>query len=181
MEDINASPFSKYPSDIQLKIKTKGGWLWIPFLGSSFDVTKEMVAEHYSGKRQPWNITEGNIDYKGTLETGWLVEGMPEDWEEQGYTMVDARNWEYLLYYWLINPSEQGSSIPFTIEYHERTYTGHIIPSSGAEQVVGGEIWAQFTGCKLNSHSWSISQGSQGKRTYNWMGKGAKWGAHAEQ
>jgi len=33
----------------------------------------------------------------------------------------------------------------------------------------------------LNHHSWSISQGSQGKRAYEWMAKRAKWGDHAEQ
>lgn len=169
-------PFSKYPSDIQIQIKVGERSVWVPFLGSSYDVTKEMVADHYGGSRLPWNITEGNIDYKGTLEAGWLVEGLPEDWEEQGYTMTDASHWEYLLYKYLINPSEQGSSVPFRIEYHERTYTGYVIPSTGAEQVVGGKIWAQFQGCKLNSHSWSVSQGSQGKRTYNWMAKRAVWG-----
>jgi len=176
-----ASPFSKYPSDIQIKIKTvEGKDVWVPFTGASYDVTKEMTAEHYSGKRHAWNITEGNIDFKGTLETGWLVEGLPEDWEDQGYTERDARKWEYLLYNFLIIPGEQGSSVPFTIEYHEREYTGRVVESSGAEQVVGGEIWAQILGCKLNHHSWTISQGSLGKRTYEWMGKKAKWGNHAE-
>ena len=107
--------FSKYPSDIQVKLKNPaGGNIWIPFVGSSFDITKEMTAEHYSGSRLPKNITEGNIDYKGTLETGWIVDGLPDDWEEQGYTMTDATKWEYLLYTYLINPSEQGSSVPFT-------------------------------------------------------------------
>jgi len=170
-----ASPFSKYPSDIQVKFKARGQNVWVPFLGASYDVTKEMVAEHYSGSRLPANITEGNIDYKGTLETGWLVEGMPEDWEDQGYTYYDARKWEYLLYGFLILPSEQGSSVPFTVEFHEREYTG-FTTESGAEEIVGGEIWAQFMGCKLNHHSWQISQGSQGKRAYEWMGRRAKWG-----
>lgn len=175
-----SNPFSKYPSDIQVKFKAKGTDVWVPFTGASYDVTKEMVAEHYSGSRLPANITEGNIDYKGTLETGWLVEGLPEDWEEQGYTNRDAKKWEYLLYAFLIIPGEQGSSVPFTIEYHEREYTG-FVTEAGAEEVVGGEIWAQFMGAKLNHHSWSISQGSQGKRTYEWMAKRAKWGDHAEQ
>jgi len=170
-----ASPFSKYPSDIQVKFKARGQNVWVPFLGASYDVTKEMVAEHYSGSRLPANITEGNIDYKGTLETGWLVEGMPEDWEDQGYTYYDARKWEYLLYGFLILPSEQGSSVPFTVEFHEREYTG-FTTESGAEEIVGGEIWAQFMGCKLNHHSWNISQGSQGKRAYEWMARRAKWG-----
>jgi len=170
-----ASPFSKYPSDIQVKFKARGQNVWVPFLGASYDVTKEMVAEHYSGSRLPANITEGNIDYKGTLETGWLVEGMPEDWEDQGYTYYDARKWEYLLYGFLILPSEQGSSVPFTVEFHEREYTG-FTTEAGAEEVVGGEIWAEFKGCKLNHHSWNISQGSQGKRAYEWMARRAKWG-----
>ena len=170
-----ASPFSKYPSDIQVKFKARGQNVWVPFLGASYDVTKEMVAEHYSGSRLPANITEGNIDYKGTLETGWLVEGMPEDWEDQGYTYYDARKWEYLLYGFLILPSEQGSSVPFTVEFHEREYTG-FTTESGAEEIVGGEIWAEFKGCKLNHHSWNISQGSQGKRAYEWMARRAKWG-----
>lgn len=181
MPETLSNPFSKYPSDIQIKLKTRGGFVWIPFTGISYDVTKEMVAEHYSGSRLPANITEGNIDYKGTLETGWLVEGLPEDWEEQGYTMTNARKWEYLLYAWLIAPGEQGSSVPFTVEYHEREYTGRIVPSTGAEEVVGGEIWAQFMGCKLNHHAMSSSQGSLAKRTYEWMAKRAKWGDYAEQ
>ena len=169
--------FSKYPSDIQVKLKNPaGGNIWIPFVGSSFDITKEMTAEHYSGSRLPKNITEGNIDYKGTLETGWIVNGLPDDWDEQGYTMTDATKWEYLLYAWLINPSEQGSSVPFTLEFHEREYTGYIVPSTGAEQVVGGEIWAQFMGCKLNHHTFNSSQGSVAKRAYDWMARRAKWG-----
>jgi len=178
--NVPAHPFSKYPSDIQVKIKAPGGYVYVPFVGASYDVTKEMIAEHYSGSRLPANITEGNIDYKGTLETGWLVEGLPPDWEEQGYTARDAKKWEYLLYKFLIIPGEQGSSVPFTIEFHEREYTGFTV-ESGAEKVVGGEIWAMFTGCKLNHHSWSISQGSQGKRSYEWMAKRAKWGDYAEQ
>lgn len=179
---IISNPFSKYPSDLQIKFKALGKTVWVPFTGSSFDVTKEMVAEHYSGKRQPYNLTEGNIDYKGSLETGWLVEGLPDDWEEQGYTMTDARKWEYLLYAYLIVPGEQGSSVPFDIEFHEREYTGHRIPLTGAEQVVGGEIWASFKSCKLNHHTFSSSQGSLAKRTYEWMSKMAKWGdSYAEQ
>jgi hypothetical protein len=89
---------------------------------------------------------------------------------------TDARRWEWLLYHFLINLSEQGSSVPFTIEYHEREYTGYVIPSTGAEQVVGGEIWAQFMGAKLQAHQFNISQGSLGKRSYNWMAKRVKWG-----
>jgi hypothetical protein len=175
-------PFSKYPSDIQVKFKAIDGKdVWVPFIGSSYDVTKEMVAEHYSGSRLPWNITEGNIDYKGTLETGWLVEGLPEDWEELGYTMTNAKKWEYLLYAWLIKPGDQGSSVPFTIEFHEREYTGRVVAGTGAEEVVGGEIWAEFRGCKLNHHTMSISEGSQARRTYEWMAKRAKWGDYAEQ
>jgi hypothetical protein len=177
MPDTISHPFSKYPSDIQIKIKTGTGFVYVPFTGTSYDITKEMTAEHYSGSRLTANLTEGNIDYKGTLETGWLVEGLPADWEEQGYTMTDARKWEYLLYKFLINPGEQGSSIPFTIEYHEREYTGYVIPSSGVPQVVGGEIWAQFMGCKLNHHAFSSSQGSLAKRSYDWMAKRVKWGS----
>ena len=71
--NVPAHPFSKYPSDIQVKIKAPGGYVYVPFVGASYDVTKEMIAEHYSGSRLPANITEGNIDYKGTLESGWLV------------------------------------------------------------------------------------------------------------
>lgn len=177
-----ANVFSKYPSDIQLKIKTpNGGFVYVPFTGTSYDITKEMTAEHYSGSRLPANLTEGNIDYKGTLETGWLVAGLPEDWEEQGYTMTDAKKWEYLLYTYLIRPGEQGSSVPFAIEYHEREYTGYIVPSTGAEQVVGGEIWAMFKGCKINHHTFSSSQGSLAKRSYDWMAKRVVWGDIAEQ
>jgi len=68
-----ASPFSKYPSDIQIKIKTvEGKDVWVPFTGASYDVTKEMTAEHYSGKRHAWNITEGNIDFRERLKRdGW--------------------------------------------------------------------------------------------------------------
>ncbi|MHB8123467.1 MAG: hypothetical protein ACYDG4_15090 [Desulfuromonadaceae bacterium] len=176
------SVFSKYPSDIQIKLKNPaGGYVYVPFTGTSYDVTKEMTAEHYSGSRFASNLTEGNIDYKGTLETGWLVDGLPADWEELGYTMTDAKRWEWLLYGFLINPFEQGSSVPFAIEYHERVYTGYIVPGSGAPQVVGGEIWAMFMGCKLQQHSMSSSQGSLAKRSYNWMAKKAKWGDHAEQ
>lgn len=176
MAEIISNVFSKYPSDIQIKLKTRGGFVYVPFTGTSYQITKEMTAEHYSGSRLPRNITEGNIDYKGTLETGWLVEGLPDDWEEQGYTMTDARKWEYLLYAFLINPSEQGSSVPFTVEYHEREYTNSIVPLTGAAQVVGGEIWAQFMGCKINSHSFNSSQGSLAKRSYEWMAKRSKWG-----
>jgi len=174
-DNAAAYPFSKYPSDIQVKFKAMGKDVWVPFIGASYDVTKEMIAEHYSGSRLPANITEGNIDYKGTLETGWLVEGLPEDWSDQGYTSVDASHWEYLLYAFLIRPSEQGSSVPFTVEFHEREYSG-LENIFGIEQVLGGEIWAQFKGCKLNHHSWQISQGSQGKRAYEWMARRAKWG-----
>jgi len=171
--------FSKYPSDIQLKIKALGKWVWVPFTGTSFDVTKEMTAEHYSGTGLPANITEGNTDYKGTLETGWIYEGLPTEWVEQGITEIDAQYWEYLLYAYLINPSNQGRSVPFDIEYHEREYTG-VVLESGAEQVVGGEIWAMFMGAKLNHHSFNSAQGSLAKRTYEWMAKRAKWGSHAE-
>lgn len=180
MPDIVSNVFSKYPSDIQIKLKTPAGPVFVPFTGTTFDVTKEMTAEHYSGKRHASNITEGNIDVKGTLETGWLVEGLPVDWEEQGYTGKDARKWEYLLYRHLIDPSEQGSSVPFTVEYHEREYTGRLVGNSSVPEIVGGEIWAMFVGCKLNQHSFSSSQGSLAKRSYNWMGKRGKWGEHAE-
>jgi hypothetical protein len=176
------SPFSKYPSDIQIKLKNPaGGWLYVPFTGTSFDITKEMTAEHYSGSRFPVNLTEGNVDYKGTIETAWIVEGLPVDWEEQGYTMTDAKKWEYLLYKYLINPAEQGSSVPFTIEYHEREYTGYIVPSTGAQEVVGGEIWAMFKGCKINHHTFNSSQGSLAKRSYDWLAKRVVWGDIAEQ
>lgn len=182
MAEVVSNVFSKYPSDIQIRIKTPTGDVFVPFTGTSYDVTKEMTAEHYSGSRLPANLTEGNIDYKGTLETGWLVEGLPEDWQEQGYTMTDARKWEYLLYRFLINPGEQGSSVPFTIEYHEREYTGYVVPSSGVKQVVGGEIWAAFMGVKINHHAMSSSQGSLAKRSYDWMAKRVKWGSdYAEQ
>jgi hypothetical protein len=181
MAETVSNPFSKYPTDIVIKIKTQTGNVLVPFTGTTYDVAKEMAAEHYSGSRFAANLTEGNIDYKGTLETGWIVEGLPEDWEEQGYTMTDAKKWEYLLYKFLINPGEQGSSVPFTIEYHEREYTGYVIPSSGVPQVVGGEIWAQFLHCKLNHHAMSSSQGSLAKRSYDWMSKRVKWGEHAEQ
>jgi hypothetical protein len=178
MPDTISNVFSKYPSDIQVKIKSPGGYVFVPFTGTSYDVTKEMTAEHYSGSRLPANITEGNTDTKGTLETGWLVGGLPSDWEELGYTMTDARKWEYLLYALLINPSEQGSALPFAIEYHEREYTGRILPS-GSEEVVGGEIWAMFSGCKLNHHAMSSSQSSLAKRSYDWMARRWKYGDHA--
>jgi len=179
MADLQNNVFSKYPSDIQMKIKIGGRSIYIPFVGASYDVTKEMQAEHYSGSALPANLTEGNVDYKGTMETGWLVEGLPPDWEEQGYTMTDASRWEYLLYAWLIRPSNEGRSVPFTIEFHEREFTG-VTLATGAEQVVGGEIWAQFMGCKINGHSFSSSQGSLARRTYPWMAKRVKWGSHPE-
>ncbi len=178
MAETISNPFSKFPSDIVMVIKAlDGNKVTVPFVGTTFDITKEMTAEHYSGSRLTANLTEGNIDYKGTLETGWLVEGLPADWEEQGYTMTDAKKWEYLLYKFLINPAEQGSSILFDIEYHEREYTGYIIPTTGAKQVVGGEIWSTFKSCKLNHHTFSSSQGSVAKRSYDWMAKRVKWGA----
>jgi hypothetical protein len=185
MTDTSVSnPFSKYPSDIQVKFKAKGKTVWVPFTGTSFDITKEMTAEHYSGSRLPANLTEGNIDYKGTLETGWLVEGLPEDWEEQGYTMTDATKWEYLLYAFLINPASQGVSVPFDIEFHEREYSNAIVPNTGEGIMnkVGGEIWATFKSCKLNHHTFNSSQGSLAKRSYDWMSKRVKWGSdHPEQ
>ncbi len=46
----------------------------------------------------------------------------------------------------------------------------------GVPQVVGGEIWAQFMGCKINHHAFSSSQGSLAKRSYDWMAKRVKWG-----
>ncbi len=55
-----------------------------------------------------------------------------------------------------------------------------MVLESGAEQVVGGEIWALFSGCKLQHHTFNSAQGSLAKRTYDWIGKRAKWGAHAE-
>ena len=178
MAETISNVFSKYPSDIQIKIVTRGGVVFVPFTGTTYNVTKEMTEEHYSGSRLPQNITEGNISYKGTLETGWLVEGLPEEWERLGYTMTDATKWEYLLYKFLINPSAQGTSVPFDIEFHEREYKGHIIPESGieVEDVVGGEIWASFQGCKINTHSFSSSQGSLAKRSYEWIARRAKWG-----
>ena len=178
MAETISNPFSKYPSDIVMVIKAlNGNKVTVPFTGTTYDVTKEMTAEHYSGNRLPANLTEGNIDYKGTLETGWLVEGLPADWEEQGYTMTDATKWEYLLYRFLINPSEQGSSVSFDLEYHEREYTGYVVPTTGAKQVVGGEIWATYKSCKLNHHAFSSSQGSLAKRSYDWMAKRVKWGS----
>jgi len=187
MADTISNVFSKYPSDIVLKVVTPSGdFVEVPFVGATYDVTKEMTEEHYSGSRLPRNITEGNISYKGTLETGWLVEGLPEDWQELGYTATDATKWEYLLYKFLIQPSEQGSSVPFRIEFHEREYKNYIIPETGkaATDVVGGEIWCTFMGCKLNHHSFSSNQGSVAKRTYEWMARRVKWGTgddHIEQ
>ncbi len=173
------SVFSKYPSDIQVRIKARGKNIWVPFTGLTYDVTKEMTAEHYSGDGRPVNITEGNVDYKGTLETGWIAQGPPVDWLEQGVTEIDAETWEYLLYTFLINPSNQGRSVPFAIEYHEREYTG-VILESGVEQVIGGKIWAELIGCKINHHSFSSAQGSLAKRSYEWMAKRIKWGSIAE-
>ncbi len=171
--------FSKYPSDLQIKIKAMGKFVWVPFTSLTYEVAKEMTAEHYSGTGLPANITEGNTDYKGTFELGWLYEGLPTEWLEQGITEIDARRWEYLLYGYLINPSNQGRSVPFDIEMHEREYTG-VELQSGAQQVIGGEIWAMFMGCKIQTHSFNSSQGSLAKRAYNWLGKRAKWGDHAE-
>ena len=164
------SIFSKYPSDIQVRLKGRGQWVWVPFTGLTYDITKEMTAEHYSGDGRPVNITEGNVDYKGTLETGWVVNGLPAEWEAQGVTELDAEGWEYLLYTYLINPSNQGRSVPFRIEYHEREY------DAASGRVVGGAIWAMFEGCKLNHHSFSSAQGSLAKRSYEWMAKRVTWG-----
>jgi hypothetical protein len=171
--------FSKYPADLQIRVKTGKEYQWVPFTSATFDVTKEMTAEHYSGTGLPANITEGNTDYKGTFELGWLYEGLPTEWIEQGITEIDAQYWEYLLYKYLINPANQGRSRPFDLEFHEREYTG-VMLESGSEQVVGGEIWALFSGCKLQHHTFNSAQGSLAKRTYDWMGKRAKWGSHAE-
>ena len=174
------SIFSKYPSDLQIKIKSLANKpLYVPFIGHSFDVTKEMIAEHYGGTGLPCNITEGNTDYKGTIETGWLTDGIPQDWIDQGISVIDAQRWEYFLFAYLINPANQGRSVPFDIEFHEREYTGQS-SDANVEKVVGGEIWAGFRGCKINHHTMSVTQGSEAKRTYEWMGKRGRWGSGGE-
>jgi hypothetical protein len=174
--DSGNSVFSKYPSDLQVRFKGAGGkYVWVPFVGETFDVTKEMIAEHYAGTGLPVNITEGNTDFKGTLETGWVTKGIPQDWLDEGYMVADAQFWEYLLNTYLIYPSDQGRSVPFVIEFHEREYT-NVDAQGNPSGVVGGNIWAMFGGCKLNRHAHSATQGSVAKRTYEWIGKFARFG-----
>jgi hypothetical protein len=159
--------FSKYPSDIQLRLRAEAGYVYVPITSLSWEVAKEITAEHYSGTGLPCNLTEGNTDYSGSLETGWVTNN-PDD----------AQLWEYLLYTYLINPVDQGRSVEFDIELHERVYTGKV--NADGEEVVGGQIWASFRRCKIEKHNFSVSEGSVAKRSYNWKGLRGAWGEGGE-
>ena len=164
--------FSKYPSDIQLVIRSPmgtGNKVYVPITSFSYDWTTEMTAEHYSGQRRAANLTQGNTDCTVKFETGFIADSMKMSAEE-GHT-PDASYWEYLLAKYLINPTEQGSSVYFDIEMHEREY------NQADGTVTGGAIWAAFRECKLNKHGGTGSQGSLIKRSYEALCRIPAWGA----
>jgi hypothetical protein len=163
MPFINAGEtvFSKYPADIQMVIQSPGGKAYIPLTSFSYDWTTEMTAEHYSGQRRAANLTQGNNDCTIKFETGFVTDNRE-----------DASYWEYLLVKHLITPYEQGSSVYFDVEFHEREY------AAGADQPPkGGKVWAAFRECKLNKHGGSGSQGSLIKRTYEALCRIPAWGS----
>ncbi|OPY54704.1 MAG: hypothetical protein A4E48_00283 [Methanosaeta sp. PtaU1.Bin060] len=171
MPFINAGQkvFTKYPSDIQIEIDAPAGKYYIPISAFSWDWTIESQAEHWSGQRHATDIVQGNIDVKGTFETGWVTPNKE-----------DAATWEYLVYTYLLKLSDMGTPVEFKINCHEREYTG-ATDESGNAVVTGGAIYQSFTGCRITKLAGSVSQGSVNKRTFEWQGKRTVWGVGGEE
>jgi len=146
---------AREPIDIQVEFDTPRGTVYVSVKELTFKKTQAMTSEHSSGTALPYHLTEGAIDYEGEFKIGtWFT-------SEENHT--DAEKWEFLLYYYLERPYDEGRPFEFNINLHERDRPDDV---DATNYDGGGGIWMQLQRCKLTGDSFNMGESGTLSRTY---------------
>lgn len=146
---------AREPIDIQVEFDTPRGTVYVPVKELTFKKTQAMTSEHSSGMALPYHLTEGAIDFEGEFKIG--------TWFTMEETHTDAEQWEYLLYYYLERPADEGRPYEFNINIHERDRPDDV---DGTNWTGGGGIIVQLQRCKLTGDSFNMGESGTISRTY---------------